>query len=888
MRKFLPILFFTFSNLIISQNLSTLGPYLKDDNSNNVILRGINLGGWMLQEPYLFQFTGAADSQHEFKEKLVEFIGQENTDNFYNAWYENFITQGDVDSLASYGFNSVRLPMHYDLFTLPIQEEPIVGENTWLDLGFYMVDNLLDWCETNNMYLILDLHAAPGGQGFGSDINDYNPNLPSLWESEENKNKTIALWGKLAERYADEPWIGGYDLLNETHWDLAENELRNFYIDVTNEIRQFDQSHIIFIEGNGYANDFSGLTPPWDDNMVYSFHKYWSFNDSLEWVTWIRNEYGVPLWMGEGGENSNQWFTEAIKMFEDNYIGWAFWPWKKLESISAPIEISSNSNYESLINYFRGDSNAPSVENAVDGLMQLAEDSHISNNRFQRDVVDAMIRQVSSNETLPFDELNNIPGVLYASDYDLGPMGYAYSDADYATYHINTDNFQAWNQGWQYRNDGVDIETSSDSDGNGFQVGFTNDDEWLLFTVEVQESGFYNIVTRYASTSSGLFSLELDGFPIVDNIILYNTGSYSNFVNKLTQGIYLPAGTYKLKMKMITGGYNLSSVNFDISEEIPEFSIEYAEAEEDLSTILLLLNQPLEIDQGIESSHFGVFINSEEVSISDIEISEENPQVIYISLNDEYNFLDDISVSFYQESELESIFSEFLIPFSQFPVYNNVSERIIIPGYVEAEDFIYQEGLSTEETSDVNGGLNIGYTDIGDFADYLVLVTETGEYDINFRAASENQSGSILLQLISGSDIQNLTQISLPITGGWQSWETVSASTNLTEGSYKLRMKVIQPGFNLNWIEFDFTGNSMGTDDNEIDRIRLFPNPVSEILNINTKYQNFKIEIYDMIGKKIFNAENLNSINVRDYDDGIYLLKLSFGNYSQSKLFIKK
>ena len=888
MRKFLPILFFTFSNLIISQNLSTLGPYLKDDNSNNVILRGINLGGWMLQEPYLFQFTGAADSQHEFKEKLVEFIGQENTDNFYNAWYENFITQGDVDSLASYGFNSVRLPMHYDLFTLPIQEEPIVGENTWLDLGFYMVDNLLDWCETNNMYLILDLHAAPGGQGFGSDINDYNPNLPSLWESEENKNKTIALWGKLAERYADEPWIGGYDLLNETHWDLAENELRNFYIDVTNEIRQFDQTHIIFIEGNGYANDFSGLTPPWDDNMVYSFHKYWSFNDSLEWVTWIRNEYGVPLWMGEGGENSNQWFTEAIKMFEDNYIGWAFWPWKKLESISAPFEISSNSNYESLINYLRGDSNAPSVENAVDGLMQLAEDSHISNNRFQRDVVDAMIRQVSSNETLPFDELNNIPGVLYASDYDLGPMGYAYSDADYATYHINTDNFQAWNQGWQYRNDGVDIENSSDSDGNGFQVGFTNDDEWLLFTVEVQESGFYNIVTRYASTSSGLFSLELDGFPIVDNIILYNTGSYSNFVNKLTEGIYLPAGTYKLKMKMITGGYNLSSVNFDISEEIPEFSIEYAEAEEDLSTILLLLNQPLEIDQVIESSHFGVFINSEEVSISDIEISEENPQVIYISLNDEYNFLDDISVSFYQESELESIFSEFLIPFSQFPVYNNVSERIIIPGYVEAEDFIYQEGLSIEETSDVNGGLNIGYTDIGDFADYLVLVTETGEYDINFRAASENQSGSILLQLISGSDIQNLTQISLPITGGWQSWETVSASTNLTEGSYKLRMKVIQPGFNLNWIEFDFTGNSMGTDDNEIDRIRLFPNPVSEILNINTKYQNFKIEIYDMIGKKIFNAENLNSINVRDFDDGIYLLKLSFGNYSRSKLFIKK
>ena len=888
MRNFLPILLFLATHLICSQNLSTLGPYLKDDNSNNVILRGINLGGWMLQEPYLFQFTGAADSQHEFKEKLVEFIGQENTDNFYNSWYENFITQGDVDSLASHGYNSIRLPMHYNLFTLPIQDEPVSGENTWLDLGFSMVDNLLDWCESNNMYLILDLHAAPGGQGFGSDINDYNPNLPSLWESEENKNKTIALWGKLAERYSDEPWIGGYDLLNETHWDLAENELRNFYIDVTNEIRQHDQNHVIFIEGNGYANDFSGLTPPWDDNMVYSFHKYWSFNDSLDWVTWIRNEYGVPLWMGEGGENSNQWFTEAIKVFEQNYIGWAFWPWKKLESISAPYAIPTNSNYQSLINYFRGESSAPSIENAVSGLMQLAEDSHISNNRFQKDVVDAMIRQVNSNETLPFNGQNNIPGILYASDYDLGAMNYAYSDSDYATYHINTDNFQAWNQGWQYRNDGVDIENSSDTDGNGFQVGFTSEDEWLIFSVEIQESGFYNVVTRYASTSSGIFSMELDGIPIVDNIILYNTGSYSNFVNKLTQGIYLPEGTFKLKMKMVTGGYNLSTVNFDISEEIPEFSIEYAEAQEDLSTILLLLNQPLDTDQGIDSSHFGVFVNSEEVSISDIEISEENPQVIYISLDEEYNFLDDISVSFYQESELESIFSEFLIPFSQFPVYNNVSERIIIPGIVEAEDYIYQEGLSTEETSDTNGGLNIGYTDVGDFADYLVLVTETGDYDINFRAASENQSGSILLQLIDGSNIQNLTQISLPITGGWQTWETVSATTNLSEGSHKLRLKVIQSGFNLNWIEFDFNGNSMGLDDNEMKGLRLFPNPVNEILNLYSEYETFTIEIFDIIGKKIFEAENLNSINVRDFEEGIYLLKISSGNYKQSKLFIKK
>ena len=66
--------------------------------------------------------------------------------------------------------------------------------------------------------------------------------------------------------------------------------------------------------------------------MVYSFHKYWSYNSptSLDWVLSIKNQYNYPLWMGESGENSNAWFTDAISLFEDNDIGWAFWPWKKI------------------------------------------------------------------------------------------------------------------------------------------------------------------------------------------------------------------------------------------------------------------------------------------------------------------------------------------------------------------------------------------------------------------------------------------------------------------------------------------------------------------------------------------------------------------------------
>ena len=201
--------------------------------------------------------------------------------NFYEAWLNNHVTKADIDSLASWGFNSIRLPMHYNLYTLPIQQEPVSGEQTWLEKGFELTDNLLSWCADNEMYLILDLHAAPGGQGMDEAISDYDPDLPSLWESAENREKTVALWRRLAERYADEEWIGGYDLINEVNWNLPNNTmLRNIYMDITAAIREVDNNHIIFIEGNWFANDFTNLTPPWDDNMVYSFHKYWTLNNT--------------------------------------------------------------------------------------------------------------------------------------------------------------------------------------------------------------------------------------------------------------------------------------------------------------------------------------------------------------------------------------------------------------------------------------------------------------------------------------------------------------------------------------------------------------------------------------------------------------------------------
>ena len=194
-------LFLTFLSLILlnfswSQGLKTSGKKIIDNQGNEVLLRGMGPGGWLVMEGYMNQSAGIAGPQHEIKNKLIDLMGKEKTETFFKEWRKNHFTKRDVDSLAAWGFNSIRIPMHYNLMTLPIEEEPVVGENTWIEEGFTLIDNVLDWAKPHNMYVILDLHAAPGGQGYNADISDYDSNKPSLWESEERVNEKLLLFGK--------------------------------------------------------------------------------------------------------------------------------------------------------------------------------------------------------------------------------------------------------------------------------------------------------------------------------------------------------------------------------------------------------------------------------------------------------------------------------------------------------------------------------------------------------------------------------------------------------------------------------------------------------------------------------------------------------------------
>ncbi|MBJ2175276.1 cellulase family glycosylhydrolase [Aureibaculum sp. A20] len=580
MKNLVLILFLAMFHLATSQNfLHQDGQNIVDKDGNNILLRGLGLGGWMVQEGYMLQTGAFAGPQHIIKEKIIDLIGEQKTKTFYDSYLTNGITKRDIDSLAAWGFNSIRLPMHYNLYTPAIEDET-TDEITWIEKGFKMTDDVLEWCKENKIYLILDLHAAPGGQGKDANISDYDPSKPSLWESEANQKKMIALWRKLANRYKDEQWIAGYDIINEPNWGFTgENKngcdetsnapLRELMIATTKAIREVDNNHIIFIEGNCWGNNYKGVLPVWDNNMVLSFHKYWNYNtiESIQQMLDYRTQYNIPIWLGESGENSNVWFKDAISLVEKNNIGWAFWPMKKVDNIAGVTSVTMNPDFETIKDYWKDGGEKPSETFAFNALMQLAENYNMENVTIKPDVIDAMFRQVKTNTTIPFKK-HTVPGIVYATEYDLGTNGYAYKDEDFINYKTNTGIQGPWNKGKKMRNDGVDIQLCKDDNSNGYEVFDIQDGEWLHYTVNALKGGSYDILIRYSSSiEEAIIHLENEKKHILKPLTLTNTTDKSAIYKIVTlKDIKLAKGENKIKVVFDKGGFVLNYLEFKIKK----------------------------------------------------------------------------------------------------------------------------------------------------------------------------------------------------------------------------------------------------------------------------------------------------------------------------------
>lgn len=307
------------------------GQYLIEPDGDTLFIKGTNLGNWLNPEGYMFGFQ-KTNSAGMIDQMFCELVGPDFTAEFWKMFKDNYVTEKDIEFIASTGANTIRVPFHYKLFT----DEDYMGLTSDQD-GFKRLDDVIEWCRIHGLYVILDMHDAPGGQT-GDNIDD-SYGYPWLLESETSQQLFCDIWKRIAERYRNEPVVIAYDLINEPIAPYFENvdelnaKLEPLHKRVTAAIREVDQNHIIMLGAPQWNSNFAPFTDwTYDDNLMYSCHRYGG-DASVEAIgsfIAFRDKTGLPMYMGEIGHNTDEWQESFCKAMEQSNIGYTFWPYKKI------------------------------------------------------------------------------------------------------------------------------------------------------------------------------------------------------------------------------------------------------------------------------------------------------------------------------------------------------------------------------------------------------------------------------------------------------------------------------------------------------------------------------------------------------------------------------
>lgn len=245
------------------QQLKRVGQGLVGADGREVILRGVAIGGWLNMENFI---TGFAGNESAHRQAMRRELGAERAQAFFSALLGSFFTEADVHYLAGLGCNTLRVPFASHHF---LDQEGEVDP-----AGLARLDAVISWAKAQGLYIILDLHAAPGWQNRGWHCdNPYGISL--FWGDRHFQEWALAIWRLVADHYRDEEAVAGYDLLNEP--DAPEDsQVAELYRRWIPEIRRCDPHHLLFLEGNRYARDFGGMESlrVLDQQTVFSSHNY--------------------------------------------------------------------------------------------------------------------------------------------------------------------------------------------------------------------------------------------------------------------------------------------------------------------------------------------------------------------------------------------------------------------------------------------------------------------------------------------------------------------------------------------------------------------------------------------------------------------------------------
>ncbi len=319
-------------------------------DGRTIHLKGISLGNWLMPEGYMFKFE-VAKSPRQIFSAFERLLGPERAADFWKQYRDTYVTQDDIRFIKSVGFNMVRVPLHWRLFMT--EDGTVSGE------GWALLDRVVGWAAQSGLYVVPDLHAAPGGQ---TGINhDDGPGYPLMFYVARDRDLTVKLWRAVAERYSGNPTILGYDILNEPiapYHDVAtlNARLEPFYKRATAAIRDVDPGRIVFLAGGQWSSSFAMFGPPFAKNLAYTYHSFWASTkrDSIQRHLNFANLHDVPLFLGETGELTDEWNERFRRLHETHGIGWSFWTFKNLDTPSTVVSVPRPQGWDQIVAFADG------------------------------------------------------------------------------------------------------------------------------------------------------------------------------------------------------------------------------------------------------------------------------------------------------------------------------------------------------------------------------------------------------------------------------------------------------------------------------------------------------------------------------------------------------
>lgn len=333
-------------------------------------IKGVNLGGWLLMEGYILGGRNIAESC--FKENFKNIYGKSGLEEFQRLFRDNFIREEDFKNIALMGANSIRVPFNCRL----IESRPFVYSQE----GFSYLDRVLKWSQKYKLGVILDLHAACGAQN--EDWHSDSLGGALLWKKESYQERTYSLWEAVADRFKDYSALIGYDVLNEPVMPMKDKStLKKFYREVIKRIKAIDSRHLLFLEGNRWAQKVSFLGDLVEENVCVSIHTYepldytfnftpfYKFPGKVTGTLWnpgkiyrylkpyaeFASTYKARIYVGEFGINWRgghwgelDWLGNILKCFEELGFGYTYWTYKAVSQNSFPDGIYQyipNNNY---------------------------------------------------------------------------------------------------------------------------------------------------------------------------------------------------------------------------------------------------------------------------------------------------------------------------------------------------------------------------------------------------------------------------------------------------------------------------------------------------------------------------------------------------------------